>query len=74
MGDRVCGGTSTAIFPDVPMFVVAEGDVVQMRVTNRSGDVHPMHLHGDHAVVLSRSGVPAPGSPWSSDSLNFANG
>jgi FtsP/CotA-like multicopper oxidase with cupredoxin domain len=62
------------LFPDVPMFVVAEGDVVRMRVTNHSGEVHPMHLHGHHAVVLSRNGVRATGSPWWTDSLNVGNG
>jgi len=62
------------LFPDVPMFVVAEGDVVRVRVSNHSGEVHPMHLHGHHAVVLSRDGVPATGSPWWVDSLNVAAG
>ncbi len=62
------------LYPDVPMFVVAQGDVVRMRITNSSGDVHPMHLHGHHAVVLSRNGVAATGSPWWVDSLNVANG
>jgi FtsP/CotA-like multicopper oxidase with cupredoxin domain len=61
-------------FPHVPMFVVADGDLVRMRVTNRSGEVHPMHLHGHHAAVLSRNGVPATGSPWWTDSLNVGNG
>ena len=61
------------LFPDVPMFVVAEGDVVRMRVENGSGEVHPMHLHGHHAVVLSRNGVRSTGSPWWVDSLNVAN-
>ena len=41
------------LFPDVPMFLVAEGDVVRMTISNHSGEVHPMHLHGHHAVVLS---------------------
>jgi FtsP/CotA-like multicopper oxidase with cupredoxin domain len=62
------------MYPDVPMFVVAEGDVVRMRVSNNSGEVHPMHLHGHHAVVLSRNGVRATGSPWWVDSLNVGNG
>ena len=62
------------IFPDVPMFHVEEGDVVRMTITNESGDVHPMHLHGHHAVVLSRDGVPATGSPWWVDSLNVEDG
>jgi len=58
------------MFPDVPMFHVAEGDVVRMRIVNDSGDVHPMHLHGHHVVVLSRDGVAASGSPWWVDSLD----
>jgi len=62
------------LFPDVPMFHVEEGDVVRMTVRNDSGDVHPMHLHGHHAVVLSRDGVPATGSPWWIDSLNVEDG
>ncbi len=59
------------LYPDVPMYVVREGDIVTMRIENHSGDVHPMHLHGHHAVVLARNGVPATGSPWWIDSLNI---
>jgi FtsP/CotA-like multicopper oxidase with cupredoxin domain len=33
-----------------------------------------MHLHGHHAVVLSRDGVAATGSPWWMDSLNVDDG
>jgi FtsP/CotA-like multicopper oxidase with cupredoxin domain len=62
------------LFPDVPMYVVAEGDVVVMTIRNHSGRVHPMHLHGHHAVVLSRDGVPATGSPWWVDSLEVPSG
>ncbi|MGH3769056.1 MAG: multicopper oxidase domain-containing protein [Pseudonocardiaceae bacterium] len=62
------------LFPDVPMFVVHEGDVVRMHISNSSGEVHPMHLHGHHALVLSRNGVAAHGSPWWIDSLNVADG
>lgn len=62
------------MFPNVPVFHVREGDVVRMRIANSSGEVHPMHLHGHHAVVLSRNGVAATGSPWWTDSLNVANG
>jgi FtsP/CotA-like multicopper oxidase with cupredoxin domain len=57
------------MFPDVPMYVVREGDVVVMKVHNGTGEDHPMHLHGHHAVVLSRDGVEATGSPWWVDSL-----
>ncbi|HUR52241.1 MAG TPA: multicopper oxidase family protein [Mycobacteriales bacterium] len=62
------------LFPDVPMFVVAEGDVVRMTIRNHSGRAHPMHLHGHHVVVLSRDGVKATGSPWWTDSLDVASG
>jgi FtsP/CotA-like multicopper oxidase with cupredoxin domain len=60
-------------FPDVPMFMVAEGDVVVMKISNSSGQAHPMHLHGHHAVVLSRNGVAATGSPWWIDTLEVGD-
>jgi FtsP/CotA-like multicopper oxidase with cupredoxin domain len=60
-------------FPDVPMFMVAEGDVVRMTISNTSGQAHPMHLHGHHAVVLSRNGVAATGSPWWVDTVEVGN-
>lgn len=63
-----------ALVPDVPMYLVEEGDVVRMTIRNDSGDVHPMHLHGHHAVVLSRDGVKASGSPWWVDSLDVLDG
>jgi FtsP/CotA-like multicopper oxidase with cupredoxin domain len=58
------------LYPNVPMYVVREGDVVLMHIENHSGEVHPMHLHGHHVVVLARDGVAANGSPWWVDSLN----
>jgi FtsP/CotA-like multicopper oxidase with cupredoxin domain len=58
------------LYPNVPMFVVREGDVALVHIENRSGEVHPMHLHGHHVVVLARNGVAATGSPWWVDSLN----
>jgi FtsP/CotA-like multicopper oxidase with cupredoxin domain len=60
------------IYPNVPMFVVRESDVALVHIENRGGEVHPMHLHGHHMVVLARNGVPATGSPWWVDSLNVA--
>jgi FtsP/CotA-like multicopper oxidase with cupredoxin domain len=60
-------------FPDVPMYMVAEGDVVRMTISNTSGQAHPMHLHGHHAVVLSRNGVAATGAPWWVDTLEVGN-
>ncbi len=62
------------MFPDVPMYMVSEGDVVVFDIENDSDDAHPMHLHGHHAVVLSRDGEPATGSPWWVDSLEVRPG
>ena len=60
------------LYPNVPMFVVREGDVGLVHIENRSSEVHPMHLHGHHMVVLARNGVTATGSPWWVDSLNVS--
>ena len=62
------------IFPDVPVFVVREGDLVKMTIVNGTKSVHPMHLHGHHMLVLSRDGVAVSGSPWWSDTLNLKRG
>ncbi|WP_197085796.1 multicopper oxidase family protein [Corynebacterium comes] len=58
----------------VPMYMVREGEVVSMRITNRSSEVHPMHLHGHHVLVTARDGRPASGSPWWVDSLDVDAG
>jgi FtsP/CotA-like multicopper oxidase with cupredoxin domain len=58
------------LYPNMPMYVVRDGDVAVMHIDNRNGEVHPMHLHGHHVVVLARNGVAATGSPWWVDSLN----
>ena len=58
------------LFPDTPMYVVRPGDLVKMRIVNDTSAVHPMHLHGHHALVLSREGEPTTGSPWWVDTLN----
>lgn len=60
------------LYPNVPMYVVREGDVAVVHIENRNGEVHPMHLHGHHVVVLARNGVAATGSPWWVDSLNVS--
>ncbi len=62
------------LFPDVPMFQVRKDDVVLMHIRNESGEVHPMHLHGHHVLVLSRGRMPASGSPWWVDSLDVHPG
>ena len=58
------------LYPHVPMYVVADGDLVTMRLENRSSEVHPMHLHGHRLLVLARDGQPSSGSPWWVDSLD----
>ncbi len=62
------------IYPHVPMFVVEQGDLVRVKIANDTSVVHPMHLHGHHALVLSRNGQPATGSPWWTDTLNVDPG
>jgi FtsP/CotA-like multicopper oxidase with cupredoxin domain len=58
------------LFPDIPMYVVREGEVVRFRIRNDSGEVHPMHLHGHHAQLLSIDGKPSRGSPIWMDSID----
>ena len=50
------------IHPDVPVFVVEQGDLVEITITNDTKGIHPMHLHGHHVLVLSR-GVPVSREP-----------
>ncbi|MED4583924.1 multicopper oxidase family protein [Brevibacillus choshinensis] len=62
------------VFPNTPMMMVKEGELVKMTFINRSYMDHPMHLHGHHMLVLSRNGIPTTGSPWWTDTLNVAPG
>jgi FtsP/CotA-like multicopper oxidase with cupredoxin domain len=62
------------VFPDAPMFMVKEGDLVKTTFVNRGNVEHPMHLHGHHVLVLSRNGKPSTGSPWWSDTLDVQPG
>ena len=62
------------IFPHVPVFVVEEGDLVHVTITNDTKAAHPMHLHGHHLLVLSRDGVSVSGSPWWVDTLDVEAG
>ncbi|MFG2059568.1 multicopper oxidase family protein [Micromonospora sp. NPDC048930] len=63
-----------ASFPDVPMLMVAPGDLVEVTYINRSGQHHPMHLHGHHMLVLNRNGRATSGSPWWVDTLDVGPG
>jgi FtsP/CotA-like multicopper oxidase with cupredoxin domain len=62
------------LYPDMPMMTVREGDVVKVTISNHSGKSHPMHIHGHHAIVLSRDGKKVTGSPWWFDSLEVRSG
>lgn len=62
------------IFPDTPMFMVQEGDLVKTTIVNRGYVDHPMHLHGHHMLVLSHNGAASTGSPWWSDTLDVMPG
>ena len=62
------------LYPDIPMFTVAEGDTVLFHIENNSGEVHPMHLHGHHAVVVARDSKPGTGSPIWVDSIDVDDG
>jgi FtsP/CotA-like multicopper oxidase with cupredoxin domain len=62
------------IFPDVPVFHVERGDLVEVAIRNDTDADHPMHLHGHHVLVLSRDGQPASGTPWWPDTLNVLPG
>ena len=57
------------LYPRTPMFMVARGDLVRIVLANDSGNVHPMHLHGHHFLVLTRDGKAV--RPWSTDTLNM---
>jgi FtsP/CotA-like multicopper oxidase with cupredoxin domain len=61
-------------FPDAPMLMVNEGDLVKMTLINRSGENHPMHLHGHHALVLAHNGRDVEASPWWTDTLDILPG
>lgn len=57
------------LIPDVPMFMVKQGETVRVRFKNNTPIDHPMHLHGMHMLVLNRDGIASTGSPWVVDTL-----
>ena len=56
------------------MLMVTRGDLVKVTLIDRGHLDHPMHLHGHHALVLARGGVPTTGSPWWTDTLDLVPG
>lgn len=62
------------VFPNTPMHLVKEGELIRMRFVNRGDNDHPMHVHGHHFLVLSRNGERLTGSPVWLDTLNVRPG
>ncbi|PEF44393.1 copper oxidase [Bacillus cereus] len=63
------------VFPDIDPIPVKKGDLVKVKLVNRSKmDDHPMHLHGHFFQVLSKDGKPVEGSPIVKDTLNLKPG
>ena len=62
------------LIPNVPMFMANKGDDIRVRFVNRTAIDHPMHLHGQHMLVLSRDGVKSSGAPWWVDTLEVHPG
>ena len=70
LAQTINGGT----YPDIPPILVNEGDLVRMRVVNRSFETHPMHPHGHHVLVLSVNGRAPAGSPLWLDTFDVQPG
>ncbi|MFF2494790.1 multicopper oxidase domain-containing protein [Agromyces sp. NPDC058064] len=62
------------VFPHIEPIEVYEGDVVRLTIANRGFEVHPMHVHGHHVLVLSRDGEPARGAPLWLDTVDVRPG
>ncbi|WP_022890643.1 multicopper oxidase family protein [Agromyces italicus] len=62
------------VFPHIEPVEVDEGDVVRLTIANRGFEVHPMHVHGHHVLVLSRDGEPARGAPLWLDTVDVRPG
>ena len=62
------------LIPNVPMFMVKPNETVRVHFKNNTSIDHPMHLHGQHMLVLNRDGAPSTGSPWWVDTLEIHPG
>ncbi len=62
------------VFPHIEPLVVHEGDLMRITVANRGFDVHPMHVHGHHVLVLARDGEAATGAPLWLDTVDVRPG
>lgn len=57
------------VFPNTGMIMVHEGQLVQLQFVNTTDLYHPMHLHGQSFIVLTRNGQPLQGSPVRLDTV-----
>ena len=55
--------------PSVPPITVQEGQTVRLHIVNRTGEYHPMHLHGHVLSVIAVDGQRVAGSPVHLDSV-----
>jgi FtsP/CotA-like multicopper oxidase with cupredoxin domain len=60
--------------PYVTPIRVHEGDLVHLRIVNKSQKFHPIHIHGHVFTVLARNGQPLAGSPVHVDAVLVAPG
>lgn len=56
-------------FPDTPVILVREGDLVLLRFINQTAEYHPIHLHGHVMSVIAKNGRHISGSPVHLDSI-----
>lgn len=74
-GNEMAYTINGKVFPDIDPIQVKKGDLVKVKLVNRSKmDDHPMHLHGHFFQVLSKDGKPIEGSPIVKDTLNLKPG
>lgn len=62
------------VFPDSPMHLVREGELIRMKFVNRGDEDHPMHVHGHHFLALTKNGKALTGSPMWLDTVNVRPG
>jgi FtsP/CotA-like multicopper oxidase with cupredoxin domain len=58
-----------AASPEVPPITVQEGQIVRLHIVNKTGEYHPMHLHGHVMTLLAVDGQPVQGTPVHQDSI-----
>jgi manganese oxidase len=60
-------------FPGTTGYVWKAGETALIHYYNEGLQVHPMHMHGPHGLVVARDGVPVP-APYYADSVTVAPG